>query len=111
MEKKKMAKTEKISKTKTIGKSVSFCLNCDWIEIDDDEIRICPKCNKWVWTVYQYRHFDGKKVIGWEAGLTDNDESYIQASTLKELKKIFDKAMEVFNSNGDQKHCGSEEEG
>jgi len=86
---------EKIPKIKTVGKNIAFCPKCNWKEIDDEETRECPKCKTWVWNVYQYRYFDGKKVIGWEAGLTDNDECYIQAQTLKELKKIFDKAMDI----------------
>jgi len=85
-------------KTRTVGKQVIFCPRCKW-KVDDSEdlkeISRCPKCNTWAWTIYRFKYFEGKKLLGKEAGLTDNDESNMHGETLTELKKIFDKGMEV----------------
>jgi len=85
-----------ITKTRTIGKHITFCPKCKWYEInDEDKSRKCPKCKTWAWTIYEYKYFEGKKLKDKEAGLTDNDESDIHGESLKELKKIFDKGFNL----------------
>ena len=85
-----------ITTTKTVGKDITFCPKCKWYEIkDNDNGKKCPKCKTWTWTIYEYKYFEGKKLVTTEAGLNDNDESYIQGESLKELKKIFDKGLNL----------------
>jgi hypothetical protein len=86
-----------MEKTKTTGKYITFCPKCRWYRIqdEDEDIRKCPKCNTWTWAIYQYKYFEGKKLVAKEAGLTDNDESYISGESLKELKRIFDKGLRL----------------
>ena len=90
-----------IIKTRTNGKHITFCPKCGWYEVQDDVkgVRKCPKCNTWAWAIYQYRYFEGRKLKAQEAGLTDNDESYIHGETLKELKRIFDKGMAFWSND------------
>ena len=90
-----------IKKTRTVGKHITFCPKCKWYEVDDEDrdIRKCPKCQTWAWTIFQYKYYDDGVLVGNEAGVTDNDEAYFFGSSLKELKRIFDKGMALWSND------------
>ena len=57
----------------------------------------CPKCNSCLWTIYEFKYYDGRKLKAKEAGLTDNDECNLHGESLKELKRLFDKGMALWS--------------
>jgi len=86
-----------MNKIRTVGKHITFCPECEWFEIQDKEkgTRKCPECNCWGWTIYQYKYYDGKKLVDQEAGLTDENESDFQGISLRELNKIFNRGLQL----------------
>ena len=76
-----------------------FCPRCKWKLINPEDIQKfnrCPKCGTWTFEILENKYYKGKKLIGSEFALTDNDESFFEAGTYKDAKKIWEKASNLF---------------
>ena len=85
---------------KEIGKDIRFCMNCDWYEKTSNDLEVhinrCPKCNKWLWEVFEWAYYDKEgKLVGKEAGITDGDEVSFMGATLDDLKEVWEKAYVI----------------
>ena len=78
---------------------IMFCPKCSWKLINPDiseKTNKCPKCDCWTFEISQYYYYKGKKLIGKEFYLSDNDEISFTCDDYREAKRIIDKAFKVF---------------